>query len=87
MTTDQHATISETQFVKSALEFLSSRIGGDAMDIGATTELIDSGILDSLLILEFFLFLEGVRGSGIDPDGFDVASLSTLHNAYQLVTT
>lgn len=87
MTASQHTTISESQFVADARTFLSSRIGDQAADIDASTELIDSGILDSLLILEFFLFLEELRGSSIDPEGFDVASLATLHDAYALVQT
>jgi hypothetical protein len=46
---------------------------------------VASGILDSLLVLEFFFFLEEIRGSAIDADRVSTASLSTLRNAYQLV--
>jgi len=85
MNSSNSTMISEPDFLESAREFLSSRMTGDTAEIAPTTELIDSGLMDSLLILEFFLFLEDLRGSSIDPEGFDVASLATLRDAYQLV--
>ena len=59
--------MSEDEFVDQAHEFLQQRIGDQADGVEGDTELVASGILDSLLVLEFFFFLEEVRGSAIDP--------------------
>jgi hypothetical protein len=43
--------------------------------------------MDSLLVLEFFFFLEELRGSAIEADDFSVGAVSTLRRAYRLVAT
>jgi acyl carrier protein len=77
--------MSEDEFVDRAHEFLQQRIGDQADGVEGDTELVASGILDSLLVLEFFFFLEEVRGSAIDPEEVSVEALSTIRNAYRLV--
>lgn len=77
--------IEEEDFFARVREFMSSRIGDRAAPLTEDTELVESGILDSLLVLEFFFFLEELRGSAIDPDNFSVRSISTMRRAYQLV--
>jgi acyl carrier protein len=77
--------MSEDEFVDRAHEFLQQRIGNQADGVEGDTELVASGILDSLLVLEFFFFLEEVRGSAIDPEEVSVEALSTIRNAYRLV--
>jgi acyl carrier protein len=77
--------MSEDEFVARAHEFLQLRIGDEANRVEGDTELVASGILDSLLVLEFFFFLEEVRGSAIDPEQVSVEALSTIRNAYRLV--
>jgi acyl carrier protein len=77
--------MSEDEFVARAHEFLQLRIGDQANRVEGDTELVASGILDSLLVLEFFFFLEEVRGSAIDPEQVSVEALSTIRNAYRLV--
>ncbi|RAO01967.1 hypothetical protein GAR05_01575 [Micromonospora saelicesensis] len=76
--------IGEQQFFESAREFLRERFGEQAAHVDVDTELIQSGLLDSLLVLEFF-FLEGVRGAAIAADAATVEELSTLRNAYRIV--
>lgn len=77
--------IHEADFFKRAKEFFLSRIGDTADPLTEDTELVSSGIMDSLLVLEFFFFLEQLRGSAIEPKEFSVASISTLRKAYRLV--
>jgi acyl carrier protein len=77
--------ISEEKFLASAKEFLGERLGDRAASVDVDTELVRSGLLDSLLVLEFFFFLEGLTGTELDPEDATVESLSTLRNAYQLV--
>jgi acyl carrier protein len=77
--------MSEDEFVARAHEFLQLRIGDEANRVEGDTELVASGILDSLLVLEFLFFLEEVRGSAIDPEQVSVEALSTIRNAYRLV--
>jgi hypothetical protein len=77
--------ISESEFVDQALDFLRVRLGDRANGVNGDTELVSSGLLDSLLVLEFFLFLEDVRGSAIEPEKVSVDALSTVRGAYQLM--
>lgn len=77
--------IGEQQFFESAREFLRERIGDQAAHVDADTELVESGLLDSLLVLEFFFFLESTRGAAIEPGAATVEVLSTLRSAYQIV--
>jgi acyl carrier protein len=80
------ATISEEDFIARAREFLGTRLGSAADDLTADTELIRSGLLDSLLVLEFFFFLEQVRGSAVPEREVSNDSLATLRRAYRLVS-
>jgi acyl carrier protein len=77
--------ISEESFVRLAGEFLRERLGDRAEHVDADTELVASGLLDSLLVLEFFFFLEGIEGVAIKPEEASVDALSTLRSAYRLV--
>ena len=74
----------EDEFIKTALRFLEE-IGADAAAVKPETNLIDSGILDSLGILAFLDFLEQQSGESIEIDGMTIESISTLHNAYQFM--
>jgi hypothetical protein len=59
--------VTEDEFITDALAFLRGRIGEWDGHIDGDTELVESGILDSLLILEFFFYLEQLRGSALEP--------------------
>lgn len=72
--------IGEQQFFESAGEFRRERLGEQAANVDADTELSQSGLPDSLLVLEFF-FLEGVR----DAAAATSEELSTLRNACRIV--
>ncbi|MBE7324657.1 hypothetical protein IEQ44_08325 [Nocardioides sp. Y6] len=75
--------ISEQQFMESAATFLRQRLGEGAAAVDADTELIESGLLDSLLVLEFFFFLEELTGTAIDPAQASAKDLASLRTAYR----
>lgn len=75
---------SETEFVSDALTFLSE-IGADISGVTATTDLVESGVLDSLATLAFLDFLENRNGKEIDVDSLTVESISSLQSAYAFV--
>lgn len=77
--------ITEEEFIEAARQFLRQRLGGRADHVDGDTELVDSGLLDSLMVLEFFFFLEDLRGDAIPPDASSVKAIGTLRTAYQLV--
>lgn len=77
--------MTEEQFLRAAQDFLDERLGEGAREVNPDTELVESGIMDSLLLLEFFFFLENLTGTEIKPEAATVEGLSTLRNAYRLV--
>jgi acyl carrier protein len=78
--------LSEAEFVDRARDFLRSRVGDDVVDgLDADSELVRSGVLDSLLVLEFFFFLEELRGASIPEGAVSTEALSSLRQAYRLV--
>ena len=77
--------ISEDRFLELSQEFLLERLGDKAAHVDADTELVESGLLDSLMVLEFFFFLESVSGTTVKPEEATVQSLATLRGAYRLV--
>ncbi len=81
------APIKRQDFLDQALRFISDRIGEKASAIQPETDLRARGILDSLLIIEFFVFLEQIKGSPIDASTFSLDRISTLDAAYELVTS
>jgi hypothetical protein len=74
--------ITEGEFIDRAHAFLTERVG-DGRSFDADTDLVKSGVLDSLLMVEFFFFLEQVRGEAINTEGFSVQSIATLRSAYR----
>lgn len=79
--------MSEDEFIWAAREFLCERLGSKGEHVDGDTELLDSGLLDSLMILEFFFFLENVRGDALQSDASSISAMATLRSAYQLVST
>jgi len=74
--------MTEDEFLRKAEAFLAERI----TDVpGPAVELIDSGVLDSLTILEFYLFLEECHGSPIPAEEASLNDIATLHDAYALL--
>lgn len=76
---------SEDEFFKNAIAFFEE-IGVDTEAVSPDTDLIDTGILDSLAILTFLDFLEQQWDSEIDFDDLDTRSISTLERAHRFMT-
>jgi len=77
--------MTKEEFVQAAREFLWDRIGEQSKEIEPDTDLIKSGIMDSLMLLEFFFFLEEKKGSALEASAVTNEALSSLENAYSLV--
>ncbi len=75
---------SEEEFIKNAVEFLDE-IGVDTAELGPETNLIDTGVLDSLAILTFLDFLEQQWDKEVDVDELSIDSISTLRRAYRFM--
>ncbi|MEV8021318.1 phosphopantetheine-binding protein [Streptomyces sp. NPDC086554] len=75
----------EETFYEESKKYLREILGEADLELASDTELLDSGLLDSLSVLEFFFFIEEVRGAPIDPEEAGPESVSTLRNAYKLV--
>ena len=75
------------QFIEHLRSFIITRSKVKATDIGADTPLIESGIVDSLLITELILQVEDVLGITIDIDDFRLASFQTLGSIYERYAT
>jgi hypothetical protein len=83
MTTMAHLT--EHEFIARASAFLTERLG-DGARFDPDTDLVGSGVLDSLAMLEFFFFVEEQRGEAIDTKEFSLQSISSIRTAYRLAS-
>jgi len=77
------AKLTEHEFISRASTFLTERLG-DGAAFDADTDLVGSGVLDSLAMLEFFFFVEEQRGEAIDTKDFSLQSISSIRTAYKL---
>jgi acyl carrier protein len=75
--------MTESEFIERASAFLTERFGEGA-SFDADTDLVGSGLLDSLAMLEFFFFIEEQRGTPIETKGFATAAIATIRRAYAL---
>ena len=67
------------------LSFISSRTKSNCKDLNFETPLIKSGIVNSLLLAEFILYVETLSGKEIDIDSFhpdSFASIQSIYNTY-----
>ena len=51
-------------------------------DFGNDTALLQKGILTSLDIVEFVLFIENLRGTEIDPDAIEPEAFTSVNSIY-----
>lgn len=80
------ATLTEDEFISRASTFLTERLG-DGAAFDADTDLVGSGVLDSLAMLEFFFFVEEQRGAAIDTKNFSLQLISSIRTAYKLASS
>jgi acyl carrier protein len=76
------ATPPKAEFLAAVGTFLGERLSSVP---GPGDELIDSGRLDSLTILELYLFVEELHGEPIPPEQASLDDLRTLDAAYRLL--
>jgi len=69
-------------FVK-ARRFISAKARIDPEQIKSDTPLVESGIVDSLLITELIIFVEDVLDIDIEVDDFRLTSFHTLDSIYE----
>jgi acyl carrier protein len=77
------AALTEDVFISRASAFLTNRLG-DGARFDADTDLVGTGVLDSLTMLEFFFFIEEQRGAPIDTKDFSLQQISSIRTAYRL---
>jgi acyl carrier protein len=56
-----------------------------AADFNDATPVLELGILSSLDVVEFVLFIESLRGEDVDPDSIEpeaFTNINTLHSAF-----
>ncbi len=75
--------IKRDQFIEHLRTFIITKSKVNATDVGADTPLIDSGIVDSLLITELIIYVEDVLDINIDIDDFRLASFRTIGAIYE----
>jgi|HubBroStandDraft_3_1064219.scaffolds.fasta_scaffold66994_2 acyl carrier protein len=76
--------LNEEEFIARARRFLSEVGGKDASDLDPDANLVDSGVLDSLLLIAFLAFVEEQRGYEMDIQESDIKLLASLRTAYTL---
>jgi len=77
--------LTEEVFIKRARTFFYEVAGVESASLDADTDLIESGVLDSLLLISFLAFIEKLRGSPLDITRENLPAISTLRGAYALV--
>jgi acyl carrier protein len=80
------AKFTEDEFIASANTFLVGRLG-DGATLDPDADLVGSGGLDSLAMLEFFFFVEEQRGEPIDTAEFSLQMISSIRAAYKLASS
>jgi acyl carrier protein len=79
---DPHLT--EEEFIARARRFLSDIGGEDLTAIDPDANLVDNGVLDSLLLIAFLAFVEEQRGYEMEMREEDIKLLASLRTAYTL---
>ncbi len=76
--------MTEAEFIERARGFLSEIGGLDSSAIDPDANLVDSGVLDSLLLIAFLAFVEEQRGYEMEIQEEDIKLLASLRTAYSL---
>jgi acyl carrier protein len=74
--------LTEEVFINRARAFFYEVGGVDSASLDADANLIESGILDSLLLIAFLAFIEKLRGSQLDISPENLPAISSLRGAY-----
>jgi len=77
--------LTEEVFINRARTFFHEVGGVESASLDADADLIESGILDSLLLISFLAFMEKLRGSPLEITRENLPALSSLRGAYAFV--
>jgi hypothetical protein len=77
--------LTEEVFINRARIFFYEVAGVESAALDADANLIESGILDSLLLISFLAFIEKLRGSQLDITRENLPAISSLRGAYAFV--
>ena len=77
--------LTEEVFINRARIFFHEVGGVESASLDADADLIESGILDSLLLISFLAFMEKLRGSPLEITRENLPALSSLRGAYAFV--
>jgi hypothetical protein len=75
--------MNEQAFLRNLAEFLRDRAGHPPEELTLDTDLVESRVLDSFLVIELFFHMEGVLGRSLDVDGFAIESVGTPRRIYE----
>jgi acyl carrier protein len=76
---------SEAEFLAEAVAFIVELRELADGELTSDQELLESGILDSLGMIEFLAFIEEKRGAPLPSGALSVTSMATVRKAYELV--
>ena len=77
--------LTEEVFINRARIFFYEVAGVESASLDPDANLIESGILDSLLLISFLAFIEKLRGSPLDITRENLPAISSLRGAYAFV--
>jgi len=78
--------VTEAVFIEHSRAFLVDMIGIDGAQIEPDVNLVAAGLVDSLKLLEYFDFVEQMRGEQIPAAAVSFELLSTIRGAYRLLS-
>ena len=64
-------------------EFILARKGVSPGSIELDEDLVTSGVVDSLLLVQFFFYVESLVGRPIETEGFTLDSFRSLRRIYE----
>jgi hypothetical protein len=77
--------LTEEVFIHRARVFFYEVAGVESASLDADANLMESGILDSLLLISFLAFMEKLRGSQLEITPENFPAISSLRGAYAFV--
>jgi acyl carrier protein len=78
--------LTQSEFEEKARNFIEAQTGYSGERIASDTDLLAEGIVDSLMLVEFFLFPEEVAERDIPSETVTPQRIATLSGAYELLS-
>jgi acyl carrier protein len=81
-TAEQCAPMNEEQFLVALSAFLAEKRGAPVA-IAADTDLLQSGLVDSLIAVEILMLIEELSGAPVDPDALEPELFESAGRLYE----